>query len=178
MAKGVEDTAFYVYNRLLALNEVGGSPDQFGLAVEESTTHFDAAALSTRGDSQRLQRTTPNRSEDVRSRLRVLSETPDTWHAALVRWCEMNRPLRIDVEGGLAPDANEEWFLYQTLLGAWPIEPCDSAEYQAFVRRIRSYMRKSSARSKGPHELDQSQLGLRRSDRSICHRHPGSKPES
>ena len=88
------------------------------------------------------------RSEDVRSRLRVLSEMPDAWRDALVRWSEMNQRHRIDVEGVPAPDANEEWFLYQTLLGAWPIEPCDPAEYQAFVERIRSYMRKALQEAK------------------------------
>src|SRR4029450_10034307 len=73
------------------------------------------------------------RSEDVRARLNVLSELPKEWAAALARWSRLNEPHRVAWEDGPAPDANEEYFLYQTLLGAWPVGPCGPKEYGRFV---------------------------------------------
>lgn len=143
MAKGLEDTAFYVYNRLLSLNEVGGAPDRFGLnpaalhrAFQERQGRWPwALSASSTHDTKR--------SEDVRARLNVLSEMPDEWGECLARWSRLNAPHRVATEDMLVPGPNGEYFLYQTLLGAWPLEPCGDTEYAAFVERIQEYMQKA-----------------------------------
>lgn len=121
MAKGVEDTALYVYYPLLSLNEVGGSARPSAAPAKEEFFHFL---------KQRQQRwphgmnaTTTHdtkRSEDVRARISVLSEIPEQWEAHLNRWAELNAVHKTDVGGQNAPDANEEYYLYQTLLGTYP----------------------------------------------------------
>ncbi len=118
MAKGVEDTAFYRYVRLLALNEVGGSPGRFGLSVEA----FHDASLERHARAPRtlLAGTTHDtkRSADVRARIGALSQIAGGWAAAVGEWRRVNEPLR---ERG-APDRTEELLVYQTLLGAWPLD--------------------------------------------------------
>jgi (1->4)-alpha-D-glucan 1-alpha-D-glucosylmutase len=118
MAKGVEDTVFYNYNRLIALNEVGGDPGKFSLPLED----FHAACREThdRWPTAMLASTTHDtkRSEDVRARIALLSEIPAAWAAAVERWAALNERHRRD---GM-PDRNLEYLLYQTLVGAWPIE--------------------------------------------------------
>jgi (1->4)-alpha-D-glucan 1-alpha-D-glucosylmutase len=143
MAKGMEDTTFYVYNRLLSLNEVGGDPDRFGLLpaalhryFRERQAHWPWSLSSTSTHDTK-------RSEDVRARLNVLSELPGAWRDRLTHWGELNRSHRIAVEDEFAPDANEEYLLYQTLLGAWPLEPYSPEVYAEFVKRIQAYMRKA-----------------------------------
>jgi (1->4)-alpha-D-glucan 1-alpha-D-glucosylmutase len=143
MAKGVEDTCFYIYNRLLSLNEVGGNPDQFGLPpaalhrfLQERQARWPWALSATSTHDTK-------RSEDVRARLNVLSEMPTEWADSLARWSRLNEPHRLTVEDEPAPDANEECFLYQTLLGAWPLEPCAAEEYDRFGTRIQDYMHKA-----------------------------------
>jgi (1->4)-alpha-D-glucan 1-alpha-D-glucosylmutase len=135
MAKGVEDAAFYVFNRLLSLNEVGGDPDRFGI----SPSSFHTFLKNRQSRWPRAFSTTAThdtkRGEDLRARLDVLSEIPDEWRAALNRWSEMNRSLRIALEDESAPDANEELFLYQTLVGAWPYETT-SASAETAQRRF------------------------------------------
>jgi (1->4)-alpha-D-glucan 1-alpha-D-glucosylmutase len=143
MAKGMEDTAFYVYNRLVSLNEVGGGPDRFGIAPEamhrylqerQARWPYSFAATSTHDTK---------RGEDVRDRINVLSEIPGEWEERLKRWGEMNRRHRVEVDEAPAPDANEEYLLYQSLLGAWPLGPCGPEEYAEFVGRIQAYMAKA-----------------------------------
>lgn len=142
-AKGVEDTAFYVYNRLVSLNEVGGDPDRFGISA--SALHKYAAARQEKWPAALSPLSTHDtkRSEDVRARLNVLSEIPDDWWSAVQRWRELNAPLRRIVDDVTAPDANEEYLLYQTLVGAWPPAAMDAMEYQRFVARVRAYMTKA-----------------------------------
>jgi (1->4)-alpha-D-glucan 1-alpha-D-glucosylmutase len=143
MAKGVEDTAFYVYNRLLSLNEVGGDPDRFGVAPaalhrynQERQAQWPRALSATSTHDTK-------RSEDVRARLNVLSEMPDEWRDHLVRWSQMNARHRVEVEETMVPGPNEEHFFYQTLVGAWPLEPCSGEVYGDFVDRIQSYVEKA-----------------------------------
>src|SRR5437879_5638156 len=121
MAKGTEDTAFYVYNRFVSFNEVGGDPGKFGTAPEaahranqerRARWPFALSPLSTHDTK---------RSEDVRARLNVLSEIPDEWAACVRRWEEVNSPHRQSGDEVAAPDANEEYLVYQTLVGAWPL---------------------------------------------------------
>jgi (1->4)-alpha-D-glucan 1-alpha-D-glucosylmutase len=117
MAKGVEDTAFYDFNRLIGLNEVGGDPGVYGISatefhaanLERQNTHPYAMLASSTHDTKR--------SEDVRARISVISEIPAEWKAAVQRWSRRNRHAKTD---GF-PDNNTEYFLYQTMLGAWPI---------------------------------------------------------
>lgn len=117
MAKGVEDTAFYVYGRFVALNEVGGEPLQFGTSVEE--LHRASAEVASRWPRTLLATSTHDtkRSADLRARLALLSEIPDLWATAVERWSRHNEKHW----GGATPDRNVEYLIYQTLVGAWPI---------------------------------------------------------
>ncbi len=172
MAKGVEDTAFYRYNRLIALNEVGGHPSLFGIDVPQF--HKDNERRANRWPHSLLATSTHDnkRSEDVRARLAVLSELPGEWEDALHEWSALNLPHKASSEGpngvsaaaasavaGGAPDRNDEYLLYQTLLGAWPLGPAGSSwggllppgahgEYGAFVERVREYMNKAVKEAK------------------------------
>jgi 4-alpha-glucanotransferase/(1->4)-alpha-D-glucan 1-alpha-D-glucosylmutase len=148
MAKGVEDTSFYIYNRLASLNEVGGHPLTFG---------FSLAAFH--GASQDRARSWPHtmlassthdnkRSEDVRARIDVISEMPPAWRLALRRWSALNRRKKKKVGGELAPSRNDEYLLYQTLLGAWPLEPVDAKGLENFRERIERYMLKAAREAK------------------------------
>src|SRR5262249_3322557 len=81
--------------------------------------------------------------EDVRARLNVLSEIPGEWQEALGRWARLNAAHKPAIDDAPVPDANEEYFIYQTLLGAWPLEPYGPGEYAAFVERVKNYMLKA-----------------------------------
>jgi (1->4)-alpha-D-glucan 1-alpha-D-glucosylmutase len=144
-AKGIEDTAFYIYNRLVALNEVGGEPDQFGVPPE--VFHRQNAARLADFPHAMLATSTHDtkRGEDVRARLAAISEIPDTWRRAVHRFRTANRKHKRDVEGEQAPDANEEYLIYQTLAGAWPL---DGQITDQFVRRIQEYMAKAIKEAK------------------------------
>ncbi|MBI3879629.1 MAG: malto-oligosyltrehalose synthase [Verrucomicrobia bacterium] len=115
--KGIEDTAFYCFNRFVSLNEVGGGPDQFGVSVE--TFHEVCVEAQAQRPHSMLATSTHDtkRSEDVRARLSLLSEIPDRWCDAVRRWSAMNERHRRDGR----PDRNAEYFFYQTLVGAWPL---------------------------------------------------------
>ncbi len=148
MAKGVEDTALYVYTRLLSLNEVGGSPERFGLSVEAfhgqnlDRLKFWPHALITTSTHD------TKRSEDVRARINVLSELPAKWRECLTRWGSLNKMKKTAVDGQPVPDRNEECLLYQTLIGVWPLGRPDETEYEAFKTRIRDYMVKALREAK------------------------------
>ncbi|MBV9464124.1 MAG: malto-oligosyltrehalose synthase [Verrucomicrobiae bacterium] len=151
MAKGVEDTAFYRYNRLLSLNEVGGSPDRFGTPVE--TFHQRNAERLGQWPATMLATSTHDtkRGEDVRARLNVLSENPGPWRRAVFNWSRSNQRCRRAIDendGRPAPDPNEEYYFYQTLVGAWPLEPMDAAAYETFQERIQQAMLKSLREAK------------------------------
>lgn len=118
MAKGVEDTAFYRYNRLISLNEVGGEPGTFGRPVDELHQHCQALAERWPDTMLTLSTHDTKRSVDVRSRIDLLSELPAAWADAAERWSAMNEQHRADA----GPDRATELLLYQTLVGAWPIE--------------------------------------------------------
>ncbi|MEJ2717797.1 MAG: malto-oligosyltrehalose synthase [Deltaproteobacteria bacterium] len=118
MAKGVEDTAFYCFNRLISLNEVGGNPARFGLSIEEFHHAMHSAAELSPYSMLATSSHDTKRSEDVRARLALLSEIPGEWSDAVLRWAAHNETYRW--EG--VPDRNAEYLLYQTLVGAWPIE--------------------------------------------------------
>ena len=146
MAKGVEDTVFYIYNRLAALNEVGGEPQQFGLSVEtfhernlERHRNWPSTVLATSTHDTK-------KSEDVRARMLAISEMAETWRRLLPKWRAANRRWKKDVDESEAPDGNEEYLLYQTLLGTWPIGPDGSPQRNVgaeYTGRIQSYMTKA-----------------------------------
>ena len=147
-AKGLEDTTFYIYNRLISLNEVGGNPERFGTPME--TFHGQNIERSKFWPYTLIATTTHDskRSEDVRARINVLSEIPDEWRERLTRWRRLNKKNVVVVEGQTVPDPNEEYLLYQTLLGAWPIEPMTGPEYEMFKKRIKDYMVKALREAK------------------------------
>jgi (1->4)-alpha-D-glucan 1-alpha-D-glucosylmutase len=147
-AKGVEDTAFYVYNRLVSLNEVGGEPETFGLTL--AGFHRRNAARLQRWPHAMLASSTHDtkRSEDVRARINVLSEIPEEWRGALLRWNRANTARKSIVNGELAPGRNDEYLFYQVLLGAWPFgDPQTGApapeEFAVFRERMTDYMLKA-----------------------------------
>jgi (1->4)-alpha-D-glucan 1-alpha-D-glucosylmutase len=146
MAKGIEDTTFYVYNRLVSLNEVGGSPDRFGTTLEtfhgqniERNKYWPHALIATSTHDSK-------RGEDVRGRINVLSEFPVEWRERVFRWVRINRKKKPAVDGHPVPGPNEEYLLYQTLIGAWPVEP--GAPAVAFKKRITDYMIKAVREAK------------------------------
>ncbi len=147
-AKGVEDTAFYRFNRLVSLNEVGGAPEQFGLPVEEF--HKQCLARQEQWPTGLSATSTHDtkRSEDVRARISVLSEIPRDWRAAVGLWHRWNRRHTVEVDGHIAPDKNDEYLLYQTLVGAWPLTSMAPEEVTAFTGRIQQYMLKASKEAK------------------------------
>ncbi|HKQ37594.1 MAG TPA: malto-oligosyltrehalose synthase [Verrucomicrobiae bacterium] len=132
MAKGLEDTAFYNYNRLLSLNEVGGSPEKFGTSVEdfhryniEKQKHWPHSLLATATHDTK-------RGEDLRARLNVLSEMPEEWRGVVSKWIQPTR----------APTANDQYMLFQTLVGAW------DAGLEGFADRICAFMTKAMREAK------------------------------
>jgi (1->4)-alpha-D-glucan 1-alpha-D-glucosylmutase len=136
MAKGFEDTLLYVYNRLLALNEVGGAPDRFGWSISE----FHSFMRERKNKWPRAMNATAThdtkRGEDARARLAVLSEIPREWRAKIKVWRRMNRGRKVRVAGRAAPDANDEYFLYQILLAAWPFGGVDSGDFKKRLEPI------------------------------------------
>jgi (1->4)-alpha-D-glucan 1-alpha-D-glucosylmutase len=145
MAKGVEDTAHYVYNRLLSLNEVGGRPGHFGCSLEEFH-NFNMKKRDLWPDSLNATSThDTKRGEDARARINVLSEMPDEWLKNLRTWIKINRGKKTRLRGLTVPDRNEEYFLYQALIGAWPFS---DAEYPEFMARIKSYTIKAVREAK------------------------------
>jgi (1->4)-alpha-D-glucan 1-alpha-D-glucosylmutase len=147
-AKGVEDTAFYRYHRLTSLNEVGGAPDRFGIPVAEfhrlnaeRQGSWPASLLATSTHDTK-------RSEDVRARIHVLSELPREWRRRVLRWRRLNRRHKETIDGQAVPDANEEYLLYQTLLGAWPPGGLSPDGLGAFTERIQQFMFKAVREAK------------------------------
>jgi (1->4)-alpha-D-glucan 1-alpha-D-glucosylmutase len=134
MAKGVEDTAFYRYARLVALNEVGGDPSRFWISVEQLHA-ANAERLATHPLNLLVTQThDTKRSGDVRARVGALAGMAEEWAAHVRQWFDVNAPLR----SGGAPDPLEEYFIYQNLIGAWPIEP----------ERFEGYMEKALREAK------------------------------
>ena len=148
MAKGLEDTSAYIYHRLLSLNEVGGDPRHFGV-IRRAFHHANQARAKLNPHSMLATSThDTKRSEDVRARLNVLSEMPAAWRLALRHWSRANRSLKQDVDGLLTPTRNDEYFLYQTLLGIWPLVEPDVNEQVLFSERLRVYLVKALREAK------------------------------
>ncbi|EFL49756.1 malto-oligosyltrehalose synthase [Solidesulfovibrio fructosivorans JJ]] len=140
MAKGVEDTAFYVLNRLLCLNEVGGEPGTFGLSagafhhvMEDRAKQWPTAMSATATHDTK-------RGEDARLRLAALSELPDVWRAALIRFSRTNQRRKTRIGDKLAPDKNDEYMLYQAILAHYPVDP---GELPQFKERLAAFLIKA-----------------------------------
>ncbi len=128
MAKGVEDTAFYCFNRLTGMNEVGSDPGRNGLSVAEFHAYCTKMLATHPATLTTLSTHDTKRSDDVRARLAVLSEIPGRFGSAVQRWSRMNNAFRTGLRGSaLMPDRNTEYLYYQTLIGAWPL-PMDRAQ--------------------------------------------------
>jgi (1->4)-alpha-D-glucan 1-alpha-D-glucosylmutase len=149
MAKGLEDTAFYRYNRLVSLNDVGSDLHRFGtttpqfhLANQERLRNWPRTMLATSTHDSK-------RSEDVRARINVLSEIPALWRLRVREWKRFNRSHKSVVNERPAPSPNDEYLLYQTLVGAWPSNPLnDPGEWKIFGERIENYMLKAIREAK------------------------------
>ncbi|TAK46440.1 MAG: malto-oligosyltrehalose synthase [Betaproteobacteria bacterium] len=147
-AKGVEDTAFYVYNRLASLNEVGSDPDAFGITLRafhgasaDRAAHWPHTLLATSTHDNK-------RAEDVRQRINVLSETPAAWRLLLARWRTLNRARLRRVHDETAPTPSEQYLFYQTLLGTFPADPLDEAGLADYRARIEQYLLKAAREAK------------------------------
>ena len=148
MAKGLEDTSFYIFNRLASLNEVGGDPRLFGSTVgafhracRQRAAHWPHSLLASSTHDNK-------RSEDVRARIDVLSEMPGAWRLALRRWRQFNRRHRSEVDGEEAPSRNDEYLFYQTLVGAWPLGKMSQRALDALRVRLQAYMQKATREAK------------------------------
>ncbi len=153
MAKGAEDTAFYRYNRLISLNEVGGEPARFGTTV--SAFHRQNQDAARRWPHGMLSTATHDakRGEDARVRIDVLSELPAEWGRRVRRWATLNRRRKSAVNGAVAPAANDEYLFYQALVGAWPIEfhrtdELDPVAVDGFRERMVEFMLKAVREAK------------------------------
>jgi (1->4)-alpha-D-glucan 1-alpha-D-glucosylmutase len=158
MAKGIEDTFLYVYNRLISLNEVGGNPDLFGHTPEDFHA-FARQRLAAWPHSLNATSThDTKRGEDLRVRVDVISEFPEEWEALVAQWHALNKGFKRRRGAQFIPDRNDEYFLYQTLVGAWPFEsgaPAETGEAGAreavpaeFLARMRGYLVKAVREAK------------------------------
>jgi (1->4)-alpha-D-glucan 1-alpha-D-glucosylmutase len=145
-AKGVEDTAFYCFNRLVSLNEVGGDPARFGATPDSFHEYCRSQQLHWPNSMLGTSTHDTKRSEDVRARINLLSEIPDRWCQAVSRWSSMNAQHRRNQW----PDRNIEYLFYQSLVGAWPISTeramaymekaaREARQYTSWVQRIAAY---------------------------------------
>jgi (1->4)-alpha-D-glucan 1-alpha-D-glucosylmutase len=147
-AKGIEDTALYRHHRLVSVNDVGGDPDSFGMSVSafhaasrDRALHWPHTMLATSTHDAK-------RSEDVRLRIDVISELPAAWRLTVRRWGRMNRSHKRTVDGERAPTRNDEYLLYQTLVGSLPAGALDDEALAAYARRVEQAMLKSARESK------------------------------
>ena len=158
MAKGLEDTVFYIYNRLAALNEVGGEPQQFGLSVEafhernvDRQRDWPATLLATSTHDTK-------RSEDVRARMAAISEMPELWRRSLQRWRRVESPLEAERSTtSKRRTRTRNICSIRRCLGTWPMQATGEPETTAtpeYIERIQAYMAKALEGSEAEHELD------------------------
>lgn len=144
MARGLEDTLYYRYFPLASLNEVGGEPAQFGTPV---TVFHEKSAVRRRDWPHAMLATSTHdtkRGEDVRARINVLSEIPQEWSAALQRWHSLNLRFRSRAGNIMGPSHNDEYLIYQTLVGTWPLDGVDGA----YRERLSGYLLKAMREAK------------------------------
>jgi (1->4)-alpha-D-glucan 1-alpha-D-glucosylmutase len=137
MAKGLEDTALYIYNKLISLNEVGARPDRFGCSAKEFHSFSKKRQRQWPHSFNATSTHDTKRGEDVRARINVISEIPWEWERNVRNWSRINKGKKSRIRDNYVPDKNDEYFLYQTLLGAFPFA---RDEYSEFVERIKQYI--------------------------------------
>lgn len=147
MAKAMEDTLFYRYNRLLAVNEVGGEPDHMPGGIEAFHLMMQDRARSQPAGLSATSTHDTKRGEDTRSRLYAVSEGAGVFVNAVEHWRRMNESHRIELPDGIAPEPNLEWMLYQALAGAWP-EDFDRRHGDALHQRFTAYAEKAIREAK------------------------------
>lgn len=145
MAKGIEDTALYVYNRLVSLNEVGSSPDVFGITLDEFHEFNDKRQEQWPHTMNASSTHDTKRGEDVRARINVLSEIPDEWQTNLQEWQKLNQSFKTITKDIALPQNNDEYLLYQTLIGAYPFK---DIEIEGFQGRLEDYIIKAIREAK------------------------------
>ncbi|MEG5001141.1 malto-oligosyltrehalose synthase [Microcoleus sp. B4-D4] len=145
MAKGVEDTLLYVYYRLLSLNEVGGNPSQFGVSLADFHDFNKQQQIAWPHKMNATATHDTKRGEDVRARINVLSEIPEEWEQQVRSWRELNSSKKINFVNRMVPDTNDEYFLYQTILGSFPFEGIENTDY---VDRLKDYAIKAVREAK------------------------------
>ena len=162
VAKGLEDTALYVYYPLLSLNEVGGRPEVSSIVSREDFYKRMQGRLRSWPHSLNASEThDTKRSEDIRARLNVLSEMPEEWEKQIAKWAACNEKHKQVIEGHKVPDTNEEYLIYQTLVGFWPL---DSATPSSISGRLQAYLLKATreamihTRWTRPNEIHESAL--------------------
>jgi (1->4)-alpha-D-glucan 1-alpha-D-glucosylmutase len=171
VAKGFEDTALYVYHPLLSLNEVGGNPRPAEAATREEFYRFlQERQQRWPGTLDATSTHDTKRSEDVRARLNVLSEIPSEWEDHLKRWSLWNGKHKINIAGQTAPDSNEEYFFYQTLLGVWPLQESAS---ENLLQRVQEHLikaiREAMVHTRWTRPNEQHEDALRKfAERVIC----------
>lgn len=148
MAKSLEDTLFYKYNRFVGLNEVGGEPNHFGLSIADFHSHNEARQKTYPYSMLASSTHDTKRSEDVRARLSVISEIPDNWQERILRWMDYNNGrLSFNLDKRI-PSRNDEYLLYQTLVGTYPLKLKGPEEMADFAQRIEAYMLKAAREAK------------------------------
>lgn len=145
MAKGIEDTLFYVYNRLISLNEVGGNPGEFGITLADFH-EFNKKQQETWPHKMNATAThDTKRGEDVRARINVISEIPEEWEKQVKAWSEINKSKKKKLKNRMVPDVNDEYFFYQTLVGTYPFEDIKDTD---FNERMKNFVIKAVREAK------------------------------
>jgi len=145
MAKGHEDTALYIYHRLSAANDVGAEPGRIGVPVEEFHARNEMQARDWPHAMNATSTHDTKRSEDVRARMNVISELAGKWDTRVTRWQEINAAVKPVIDGDAFPEGNTEYLIYQTLIGAWPLEEQHAPEFR---ERLKSYLLKATREAK------------------------------
>jgi (1->4)-alpha-D-glucan 1-alpha-D-glucosylmutase len=150
LAKSLEDTFFYRYNRLIAVNEVGGDPTSVSGSVELFHSRMQQRALSQNAALTATTTHDTKRGEDARARLYSISEAPELWTRSVSRWRDMHRHLIVQLPDGRAPEPGIEWLIYQALAGVWPpqFDISDSSQLAAFRERFLPYIEKALREAK------------------------------
>jgi (1->4)-alpha-D-glucan 1-alpha-D-glucosylmutase len=150
MAKALEDTTFYRYTRLIALNEVGGEPQHFGAPVDAFHREMTERGMQQPAGLNATSTHDTKRGEDARARLCVLSEAPLLWAGHVTRWSDLNAHLGTKTGNTRYPDRNTEWLFYQALLGAWPmaLDLADGSVLSGLRDRVAGFMLKAVREAK------------------------------
>lgn len=148
MAKGIEDTLFYSYNRFISLNEVGGTPNHFGTSLRQFHKFNEQRQIDWPLALSATSTHDTKRSEDLRARLNVLSELPEQWEVQIHQWRSLNSHHKRVMDDQVVPDANDEYFLYQTLVGVWPFSTDDPDSLRNVIKRVTQYAVKAVREAK------------------------------